>query len=189
MSIYESAWNALVDFYYLNIENKYDNINFDFSKKTDFERYFINEYKNIYEKYMDSNTDFLDRHKQAAILISDVIKNKVFFETSHNDDENIFIGLHQIAILLGISYMLDSLNEILKKNGYSQKVDSYNFPKAMSCNTSYLDILSRDLFFQDYKDNGVYILSLAHILFMIEFYTLKLLGIDTKILKEIEIEE
>lgn len=183
MSIYERAWNALEEFYDCNIKNEYPNIGFDSSKKLDFKKYFNDEYNNIHEIYMDKDSEFLDRHKQAAILISDTIENKIFYETSKPDKNSVFIGLHQIAILLGLSYMLQSLNELLKMHG-EKSINNYIFPNAISCDTIYIDILSRDLYFQDHTDNGVYILSLSHILFMIEYYTLVLKGIDTKILKE-----
>ena len=134
---------------------------------------------------MDASVQSLDRHKQAAILIYATVCCNVFSPGRELDDDEIFVGEQQVALLLGLSYMKDRLNDILKKNN-QKTIKEYVFPKAFSCATDYFDILTRDLYLQDHRDNEIYILFLSHVLFLIEYYTLREYGVDDSVLREWE---
>lgn len=178
----ELVWDSLEDYYNARIYGKYFGIKFNFKKKENFINYFKVEYNNILNNYMKNNLHPLDRHKQTAILISDIIENDVIY-SEYNEKNKIFIGVEQLALLFGLSFMRANLNDILKQKNIKE-IERYVFPEPMSCNTPYFDVLTRDLYFQKHNNNSVYILFLSHILFQIEYWTLKENGIDPKKIKE-----
>lgn len=177
------TWDSIADYYNTKINGKYYGVKFNYKNKDKFVEYFKAEYNNIMKDYMKNTVKTLDRHKQAAILIADIIENKVVYSELNDDENRIFIGTEQIALLFGLSFMRDSLNNILKQK-HLKEIKEYSFPEPMSCKTTYFDVLTRDLYFQEHNNNSVYILFLSHILFQIEYLTLKENGIDPKILRE-----
>lgn len=177
------TWDSIADYYDTKIKRKYYGVKFNSEKKNEFIEYFKTEYNNIMCNYMQSTVTTLDRHKQTAILISDIIENKVIYSENTDNEKRIFIGTEQIALLFGLSFMRDKLNSALRQR-HLKEIERYIFPEPMSCKTSYFDVLTRDLYFQKHNNNSVYILFLSHILFQIEYWTLKENGIDPKILKE-----
>lgn len=179
----ELAWRAIESYYKKNRNGHCKEITFNKSVKESFARTYKYNYESIMEKYMADSVEILDRHKQSAILIHSIIACKVFTPSRPLNKDEIFIGEQQIALMLGLSYMKDCLNDILQKNGI-ETIERYEFPVAFSCSTKYFDILTRDLYLQDHKDDTVYILFLAHLLFFIEYLTLKEKGIDDSVLRE-----
>lgn len=176
------AWDSISDYYDIKIKGKYYGVKFNSPKRDEFIEYFRTEYNNIMNDYMKNNVHTLDRHKQTAILISDIIQNEIIY-SEYTEKNQIFIGTEQVALLFGLSFMRNKLNEILRQKKLTE-IERYIFPEPMSCKTPYFDVLTRDLYFQKHKNNSVYILFLAHILFQIEYWTLKENGIDPKKLKE-----
>lgn len=179
----ELAWRAIEGYYKNNRNGHCKEIKFNRTVKDSFIKMYKDNYDAILETYMDESVEALDRHKQSAILIHCTIACKIFTPSRPLNEDEIFIGAQQIALMLGLSYMRDCLNDILQKNGM-KTVDHYKFPVAFSCSTEYFDILTRDLYLQSHKDNSVYILFLAHVLFFIEYITLKDHGIDDSVLRE-----
>lgn len=179
----ELAWNGIKNYYDSNRKKHCKEINFNPNTKESFIKTYVTEYDKIMKSYMDKSVNILDRHKQAAILIHCTIACEVITPSKNIDDDEIFIGVQQIALLLGLSFMKDCLNEILKKNNL-KLIKHYTFPVAFSCATNYFDILTRDLYLQSHEDNSVYILFLAHLLFFVEYLTLKENDIDDSALRE-----
>ena len=178
----EFIWDSIKGYYNEKIVLNYPSVRLDESKKKIFIDFFSNEYTAIMNNYMKKSVKTLDRHKQAAIIIADIICNNILI--NEVAEKRIFIGLEQTALLVGLSFLRDQLNPILKKNGIG-KITKFSFPEPMSCDTNYFDVLTRDLYFQKRdNNNSIYILLLAHILFQIEYLTLIENNIDPKVLKE-----
>lgn len=176
------TWDSIVDYYNLKIRGKYYGVKLNIQQKDKFIEYFKVEYNNIMNNYMKNSVHTLDRHKQTAILISDIVQNDIIY-SDYIENGQIFIGAEQVALLFGLSFMRDKLNEVLRQKNI-QEIKQYIFPEPMSCKTPYFDVLTRDLYFQKYHDNSVYILFLSHVLFQIEYWTLKENGIDPRKLRE-----
>lgn len=166
------AWNAMRDYYDKHKDDSLSNVNFQRNSKDAFIKDFEEKYKEILNFYMDSKDGDLDRHKQAAILLYCTLKNKLFKYNGKVDPDKIFVGCEQMGLLLCLSFMKDMLNNILKEID-EKPINEYVFPEAFSCKTEYFDILTRDIYLQNYKDSGVYILFLSNILFFIEYTTLE----------------
>ena len=175
------VWSALSKYYTEELKPKDKDIVFHEEKKEEFISYFTDKYNAIRDEYMNENVSNLDRHKQAAILIADIIENHLF-ELPNLPEDEIFIGSEQTALLIGLTYMKSSLNKELATHNLPE-INEYVMPEAISCKTPYFDILTRDLYFQSHKDSHIYILNLSNILFLIEYITLKELGIDMDLLK------
>ena len=95
-----------------------------------------------------------------------------------------YIGKYLIAAATGLSYMQDRLNEKLREKGI-EEIKEYLYPEAFSCNTPFLSIFSRNLYFVNEKtDWKLNILDMSEILFLLEYRTLEKYGIDPKIIKE-----
>lgn len=179
----ELAWRAIESFYKKNRNGYCKEISFNNNTKEIFAQTYQHNYDAIMKIYMDDSVKILDRHKQSAILIHSIVACKVFTPSRPLNKDEIFIGEQQIALMLGLSYMKDCLNDILTAHG-KETIERYQFPIAFSCETDYFDILTRDLYLQSHKDDSVYILFLAHVLFFIEYLTLKEKGIDDSVLRE-----
>lgn len=179
----ELAWNAIEAYYTRKQETRCKDMYFNRNARESFIQAFNKKYDEIMDQYMDSSVESLDRHKQAAILIYCTINCNVFSPNRALENDEIFIGEQQVALLLGLSFMKDRLNELLKK-GNQRTIEKYALPEAFSCSTKYFDILTRDLYFQSHKEDSVYILFLAHVLFLIEYISLKENHIDDTVLRE-----
>ncbi len=166
------AWNAMRDYYDKHSEDSLSEVTFSRDTKDVFINDFVKCYDNILQNYMNSPNGELDRHKQAAILLHCTIKNKLFKYKGKVEKGTVFVGCEQIGLLLCLSFMKDMLNNVLEEIG-ENPIEQYIFPSAFSCQTEYFDILTRDLYLQTHKDDEVYILFLANILFFIEYNTLK----------------
>lgn len=177
----ENVWNLLSDEY-----NKYNkenpNFKFDKTKKSDFKQIFCTKYDDVMTKYMDSSVEYLDRHKVAALIIISLLEvDAISYENL--DPDCVFIGSELLALKVGLAYMVEKLNEKLCSRGIKKIIDEFNFPNAQSCDTSYIDIMCRNLYYakSDYKLNP---LDLADRLFLVEYIALSKEGIDPDILKD-----
>lgn len=171
------AWDAMKKYYDNHKDNSLLGVNFAKNTKDKYVNDFLAMYKSIKDEYMSSATKELDRHKQAAILLHCTIQNELFKPQKILKDDEIFVGCEQIGLLLSLSYMRDMLNKLLKEIN-EKPIQKYIFPKAFTCETEYFDILIRDLYLQKHKEGAVYVLSLAHILYLIEYNTLREINPD-----------
>lgn len=179
----ELAWDGLKEYFESVQKTHCKGMTLNRNARESFINAYIEKYNEVKDEYMDESVEVLDRHKQAAILIHCVISCEVIVPSKNIEEDKIFVGVQQVALLLGFSFMKDCLNEILKNHGLPT-IKRYTFPVAFSCPTDYFDILTRDLYLQTHNDDAVYILFLAHLLFFIEYLTLKDNKIDDSALRE-----
>lgn len=177
----ENVWD-LLNHEYNKYNQKNPNFKFDNTKKENFKQMFFWKYNNVKTKYMDASVEDLDRHKVAALIIISLLEIDAISYDSL-DEDCIFIGAELLALKIGLAYMVEKLNEKLFLKGYDRKIEKINFPDAQSCNTSYMDIMCRNLYYAktDYELNP---LDLADRLFLVEYVTLLKEGIDPDILKD-----
>lgn len=176
----ENAWNSFHDEYFLyGKENSL--LNFDESKKSEFKSIFEKKYSHIMKTYMDESVKSLDRHKVAALIIISLIDVSPI-SIDKLSDEYIFIANELIALKVGLAYMLKKMNDILSEKGNSNKLEQFTFPMAQSCDTPYMDVMCRNLYYakRDYMLNP---LDLADRLFLIEYISLLKSGVNPDILK------
>lgn len=179
-----SAWEAMREYYTEHKDNELSGVRFNLNSKSSYIDDFISQYNEIKRSYMNPNAKELDRHKQAAILLYCTIKNNVFLQDGKTPDKKIFVACEKIGLMVSLSFMKEELNSVLEEIK-EEKIDKYILPEAFSCNTDYFDILVRDLYLQKHKDDGVYILLLAHILYLIEYNTLD--KINPQIIKKLQL--
>lgn len=150
---------------------------FDFFKKT-----FKDLYYEILNDYMGESVVNLDRHKVAAIIIISILKT---IEIKYNNlpKTKVFWGKQTVAVNIGLNYMCGELNKILAKNGWDGKMEKFDMPNAISCNTSFEDIMIRNLVYaEDNPKWGLNPLAIAENLFLLEYITIIQKGIDFKYL-------
>lgn len=160
------------------------NFKFDASKKEDFKEYFIAQYKSIKRKYMHPSVKYLDRHKVASLITISILEtNVISYDNDNLDEDYIFIGAELISLKVGLAYMIAKLNEKLLSRGVDKKIEKVIFPNAQSCQTPYIEIICRNLFYakRDFVFNP---LDLADRLFLVEYITLSSQNITPDILKD-----
>lgn len=158
------------------------NFKFDESKKDIFKECFIHKYDNFKDNYMDPSVDFLDRHKVAALIIISILETHAISYDNLNKDY-VFIGAELMALKVGFAYMLEKLNEKLSSRGEDKKIEKVIFPNAQSCNTPYIEIMCRNLYYSN-RDFVFNPLDLADRLFLVEYITLSSQKINPDILKD-----
>lgn len=177
------AWAALEECYKRDIQPNYSEIEFNKIKKEQFVRTFCDLYEYIKKTYMTKETDYLDRHKQAAILVCCVLKEDVFVSQKIPKGKR-FVGKHSIALALGLSFLCDQLNEQLMAKGINEKIESLTDVDAFACSTDYFNVLFRNLYFEEETQKSVFVLTLANTFFLLEYIALSKKNIDLDILKE-----
>lgn len=167
------VWNMLGDA--LDLLKEDDLNNCLVIKKKDrkiFQDIFLHLYDCIMQKYMSDGVDFLDRHKVAAIIIITILRT-VEIEYTDLPEEQILWGKQTVALNIGLSYMCDEMNTVLKKNGCTKLIDHYFMPEASSCETSYQDIMIRNLVYAENNPEwGLNPLDIAEKLYLLEYITL-----------------
>lgn len=152
-----------------------------------FERFntsFRDLYHFIQDKYMSKDVDELDRHKVAAIIVTSLIKASPLVVRKAPENDMLFLGNHYIALQIALAYMLNLLNQELRDRDLPE-VDKYMLPEAFSCETNYMDIMARNLYFSENNPAwNINPLDWAERFFLLEYITLKERGIDMRRLKE-----
>lgn len=150
---------------------------FNFFKKT-----FNDLYYKILNDYMEESVDNLDRHKVAAVIIISILKT-IDIEYNNLPDTKVFWGKQTVAVNIGLNYMCGELNKILAENGWDGEIEKFDMPNAISCNTSFEDIMIRNLVYaEDNPEWGLNPLTIAENLFLLEYITIIQRGIDFKYL-------
>ena len=150
---------------------------FNFFKKT-----FNDLYYKILNDYMEESVDNLDRHKVAAVIIISILKT-IDIEYKNLPKTKVFWGKQTVAVNIGLNYMCGELNKILAGNGWDGEIEKYDMPNAISCNTSFEDIMIRNLVYaEDNPEWGLNPLTIAENLFLLEYITIIQKGIDFKYL-------
>ncbi len=167
--------------HYNDFKKNEPNLFFHDDKYEKYCQLFIEKYEDILKRFMKNTTE-LDSHKQAAIITiccleADIITHEV-------DDMHISIIAEIIAVNVAISYMNDQLNEKLKEKGIGKKIPQFRLPIAISCDTPYIEIMCRLLYYnKTEKDMSFNILELSDRYFLIEYINLLQNNIEPYLLK------
>lgn len=177
----DNAW-ILLDEEYSKYSEKNANLKFDKNAKDKFRALFEQKYEHIMKTYMDKSVENLDRHKVAALIIISLLELSPI-SLDNLDEQYLFIANELIALKTGLAYMTKKLNEKLSEKNINKSMEKFIFPEAQSCNTSYMDIMCRNLYYarNDYKLNP---LDLAERLFLVEYISLLKSGINPDALKD-----
>lgn len=171
-----------------NVQNR-DNIEIklDPDKKEEFVRIFKDNEKKIKVDYMKLEVENLDRHKIGSLLIYAIISSDIVVPTRKCKEGEFFFGKYLIAVNIGLSYLLDRLNELLfRKEQITEAIDEIWMPPfVFSCPNSYYEVFCRNLLFSQEDDEwNINPLDLSEKLFLLEFITLEKRGINPEILVE-----
>ena len=133
-------------------------------------------YTNCKRNEMSNDVVNLDRHKVAAILVIEALKLQVIKrkdgKTGDSNDE-FFIGPQKILLISAIHYLAQEINHYLDNNKYRlPQMQQFIMPKAFSCNTGYVNIMSRQLR-NELDADKLYVLSLAEKFFLLEYIAIK----------------
>lgn len=157
-----------------------ENILFHEEKSDVFASCFEDNYENVLKNYMLTDVRALDRHKVTAILIISLVESEPL-EAVNLPGDKIFLGNENLALQIGLSYMQHELNDVLQEKGIKRKIAQYRMPVPISCDTSYIDVMARNLYLtktDDVNDWGLNPLELSERLFLIEYITLLGEGIN-----------
>ena len=88
-----------------------------------------------------------------------------------------------MAVKIGLSYMAAALKKIMEGTAEEKKFTEYVMPKALMCDTDYITIICRNLYYAKtyYKLNPI---DLANTLFLLEQFTLLQKGVNFEVLRE-----
>lgn len=154
---------------------------FQDDKKELFAQKMKSNYRKVKDEYMTTSVENLDRHKVAAIIVISALEAEVI-GYKDLDNDYVFIGAELIALNVGLSYMIDRLNERLDERQVGKRIQRFVFPDAQSCSTPCAEIICRNLYYAK-RDYGLNPIDLAERFFLLEYITLMKEGIDPNILK------
>lgn len=172
-----SALNSIVDYHKKDDDALILNDKFNEFKMTATDMY--NSMKN---SYMKESVTTLDRHKVAAVMIASSVECNV---VSYNRNLNkfVFLGNEMFSTEVALDWMLTSMNDKLKSNGFKGIVSEYYMPDPFACRTPYFEIFCRSLYYAKQR-NLLNPLDIAEKLFLIEHLTLMKEQIAPKYLYE-----
>lgn len=174
-SIINRVWEALHETYeHINDTT----ISFDDNAYDEFKTLFTKYYNQILKEFMIKDTKSLDEHKQTAIIIISTIESGVIKQTVPKG--NIPLAPYVIALHVGLSFLLDRINERLKASK-QQKIEEFILPLPLACDTPYFETLCRILYYEDAlteKENITYPMSFNIVewsdrLFLLEYILLQ----------------
>jgi hypothetical protein len=178
--IIEYTWQQFKE-QYEDFKKNEQNLVFHDENYDVYDELFRNKYQDILNRFMRETTE-LDSHKQAALITiccleADVITHKVAEGT-------ISIIPEIIAVNVGMSYMNDRLNELLKKKRIERRIPQYSLPLAISCETPYMEIICRLLYYNKNEEDMCFnVLELSDRYFLLEYINLIQNGIEPYLLK------
>lgn len=181
--IIDKAWE-LLDVAVSQAKDKDEKVALNDAARDEFASSFKEKYNLIKDKFMKQSVKYLDRHKVASIIIASIVEtNAVIYEGDIPKDST-FFGKYLIAFSVGMSYMQNRLNKILKEKG-QKEIERFYFPTPFSCKTPYNEIFSRNLYYtHELTDWNLNLLDISEILFLLEYMTLEKNGIDPIVLAD-----
>ena len=184
--ITESVWQTISDAYEKYKINCPELI-FHNDKKEQFNSLYKEKYTDVMDRFMTDETKELDSHKQAALITICCLQLNIIeysnLPSDNNDELDIIPQI--IAIGVGMSYMLQCLNDLLQVKKIEKQIKQYYFPVALACNTPYEKIICRILYFEQHEDDMDFnVLELADKYFLLEYLNLLQHGIEPPLLKE-----
>lgn len=150
---------------------------------------FEDHYKNIKENFMSEDTESLDIHKQAAIIMISALEAQVFEQTPPGPGK-IPVGPYMAALNVALSYLEDHIKRVMKCVD-SDKEAELLFPIAFACDTHYFEIMRRMLLYEDPNPGpgnpgyalGYNILEWADRFYLLEYITVLASGINPSVYK------
>lgn len=185
-NLIDNAWNTITEAYEI-YKKKCPELIFHNDKKEKFDSCYKEMYSDVKKRFMTNDTDVLDSHKQAALLTICCLKLNIieYSALPQNNSDELHIIPQIIAINVGLSYMLQCLNDSLRVKKIDKQIQKYYFPVALACNTPYEKIVCRILYFEQHEsDMNLNVLDLADRYFLIEYINLLQHGIEPCMLKE-----
>lgn len=183
--IKDTIWKHVEEETKVIINNFPNSFEYNENGKVEFDKYFDRYFDAIKEKVMWPEVSGLDSHKIAAVIICAVIKADVLKVSAYgyNADKMVFNGNEKVAVKVGLSYMGAALKKILDGTSEVGKFTEYLMPKALMCDTDYMTIICRNLYYAKtyYKLNPI---DLANTLFLFEQFTLLQKGVNLEILRD-----
>lgn len=183
--ITDSIW-PIITKGYESYKNNYPELIFHNEMKEQFRSFYKDEYMHIKDRFMTDDTSFLDSHKQAALLTICCLKLNIveYTKPMPNKNNEICIIPQIIAINVGLSYMLQCLNDLLQDKKINKHISKYYFPVAIACDTPYDKIICRILYLEQHeKDLEFNVLELADRYFLLEYINLLQHDIEPPALK------
>ena len=188
--ITEGVWQTITEAYE-GYKSNYPELVFHNDKKEEFNSLYKEKYMDVMNMFMTDDTSELDSHKQAALITICCLQLNIieYPKISSDNNDELFIIPQMIAIGVGLSYMLQCLNELLRVKNIKKQISQYYFPIALACNTPYEKIICRILYFeQNHIGNMEFnVLELADRYFLLEYLNLLQIGVEPPMLKETEL--
>lgn len=144
--------------------------------KSVFEKNFYYYYDLVLYNFMKIEEENLDRHKIAAITICAILKSDILGILSGEDSRqtigDMFLANEKIALNIALTDMFQSLADEYEygKIPYENVISEYIFPKPLSCDRDYTEVICRDLYYAK-KYFTLDPLSIANFLFLLESYS------------------
>lgn len=158
---------------------------------TDAEKLFYSNFNYYYNlivnKFMKLKEKHLDRHKIAAVTICAILTSDILGiaeeEKYKGTPDDIFLANEKIALEIALSDMHRQLKQEFEqgKIPYESVFEKFVFPKPLSCDREYTEVICRDLYYAK-KYFELDPLSIANFLFLLESYSFEAyrLGIDER---------
>ena len=155
---------------------------------SEFEKHFIYCYDTFLHDFMTEETEELDEHKQAAVIVISAIKSNAIQQSVESNE--IALAPYAIALNVGLSFLLDRINERLLAVG-KEKIEVFQLPCPIACNTPYFESLCRVLYYENSNEGksgisysmSLNMVELADRFFLLEYILLLNNGINPLILK------
>lgn len=144
--VIKKTWAALQSAY--NQISGGQDISFHEEAYPQFEEKFMYYYNLVLKQFMTEDTKELDEHKQASVIIISAIESNVIQQTVQADE--IPLATYAIALQVGLSFLLDRINDKLKIVG-EDPIKEFELPFPLACNTPYFESLCRMLYYEDSK--------------------------------------
>lgn len=162
----ESVWRIMHD-YCIRVKGIIGKSDIVFNLNDENKNNYITSFKKTYDfilsNFMDSSSDKLDRHKQAAIAIYTLLENPIVIKNDfvnlmelrkmEKDNHVVFIGNEIVALSAGLQLLKQLLNyelkETSKKNNTKlYKIDDFYMPIPYYCDTPFFEVICRNLYFE-----------------------------------------
>lgn len=156
---------------------------------SEFETQFNYHYGIFMREFMTKETEELDEHKQAAVIVISAIKSNAIQQSVR--DNEVALAPYAIALKVGLSFLLDRINERLIAVG-KKEIEEFQLPCPIACDTPYFESICRMLYYEDSSDGksgisypmSLNMVELADRFFLLEYILLLNNDINPWILKD-----
>ena len=141
-----------------------------------FEQNFDYYYFLMLNKFMISREESLDRHKIVSAAICAILQSSILGIAKEQEKkrtlDDVFLGNEKIALNIALSLMYQLLRQDYSEGRlpYDELISNWVFPKPLSCNRDYTEVICRDLYYAKHFF-GLDPLSIANFMFFIEAYS------------------